>query len=647
METTEVRYTLSMGAVAEAVRRHPVVGLTLLLLALVLGLVALDQGVVARWVATVYVTVVIVRTGTGMVRDVLRGHYGLDILAVVAMAATVAVGEYVAAVIIVLMLSGGEALEEYAAARARAELTTLLERAPQVAHRIPSSSAAAGNGDQPVEDIPVDAVEPGDVLLVRPAEVVPVDGELLEEEAAFDESSLTGESLPVVRTRGDGVLSGSLNGARAVRMRAVSRAADSQYQSILRLVARAEEDKAPTVRVADRFAVPFTAVSLVIAGLAWWLSGDPVRFAEVLVLATPCPLLIAAPVAFLGGTSRAARLGIVVKGGATLEALARARSVAFDKTGTLSRGRPELARVEAVPWLEPDELLRLTASAEQHSSHVLAEGVVRAARARGLALSEPWEAEEHATHGVSALVEGRRVVVGKLRFVQESDPTAYPTALGAGETSVAVAVDGRFAGNLVLVDPLRPNAAATVAVLREMGIADVTVLTGDNRTTAHSLAEQAGIDVEDVHAELLPEDKVRLVASREHRPVIMVGDGVNDAPVLAAADVGIAMGARGATAASEAADVVITRDNIGKVVQAVEVGRHTYRVALSAIWIGVVLSLGLMGVAAFGYIPAVAGALTQELVDLAAILYALLALRPGRVHADVVERAEERQPVTV
>ncbi|GGK71663.1 heavy metal translocating P-type ATPase [Ornithinimicrobium pekingense] len=648
-----------MGAVAAAVRRHPVVGLTLILLALVLGLLVADQEPVARWVASLYVVLVIARTGAGMVRDVLRGHYGLDILAVVAMIATVAVEEYVAAVIIVLMLSGGEALEEYAAARARAELTTLLARAPQVAHRIPGARAdgtgadgttgttGTGTGDPLVEDLPVDAVEPQDVLLVRPAEVVPVDGVLLDEEATFDESSLTGESLPVVRGRGDTVLSGALNGTRAVRMRATARAADSQYQGILRLVARAEENKAPTVRVADRFAVPFTAVSLLVAGLAWWLSGDPVRFAEVLVLATPCPLLIAAPVAFLGGTSRAAHLGIVVKGGGTLEALARARSVAFDKTGTLSRGEPELVRVDAAPGTDPDELLRLAASAEQHSSHVLAEGVIRAARRRGLALAEAVDGEELATHGVTATVEGRQIVVGKLQLVRETDPTAYPAELGAGQTAVSVAVGGRFAGNLVLADPLRPNAAATVQVLRDLGIRDVVVLTGDNRTTAVSLAADAGVEPSGVHAELLPQDKVRIVTAMPHRPVVMVGDGINDAPVLAAADVGIAMGARGATAASEAADVVITRDDIGKVVQAVEVGRHTYRVALTAIWIGVVLSLGLMVVAAFGHIPAVAGALTQELVDLAAILYALMALRPGRGHQEVVAPAAEREPVRV
>lgn len=627
-----------MDSVRTAVRRHPLVVVALVVLVVVLGMGAAGQDTAARWVATGFVVLVIVHTAVGMVRDILRGHYGLDILAVVAMVATVSVGEYIAALIIVVMLAGGAALEEYAAARARASLTALLERAPVLAHRIPRDLSAAAQGEALVEDVPIDDVEIGDVLLVRPSEVVPVNGELLEEEATFDESSLTGESLPVVRALGEQVLSGALNGSLGIRLQATSKAADSQYQQILRLVAQAEESKPPTVRVADRFAVPFTLVSLAIGGVAWWLSGDPVRFAEVMVLATPCPLLIAPPVAFLGGTSRAARAGIIVKGGATLEGLANARSVAFDKTGTLSRGRPELARIDALPGVDPQELLRLAASAEQYSSHVLAQGVVRAAEERGLALAPGSHGEEHATHGVSALVAGHTVTVGKLAFVRESDPGAFLSELSPGETSVAVAVDGRFVGNLVLVDPLRPNAAATVRALREEAIEDIVMLTGDNRTTAYSLAEQAGIT--DVHAELLPQDKVALVTSLPHRPVVMVGDGVNDAPVLAVAEVGIAMGARGSTAASEAADVVITRDDIGKVVQAIDIGQRTFRVALSAIWIGITLSMGLMMVAAFGFIPAIAGALTQEIIDLVAILYALLALRPGTAHPEVLERAE-------
>jgi len=607
-----------MGTVRLVLAKNPVVALTLVVLAAVLVLLGTGSGGVAQWVASSYVVAIVIVTAVGMVRDILRGHWGLDILAVVAMVATVAVGEYVAGLIIVLMLSGGEALEDFAARRARSELTALLDRAPRTARRL--------TDDGVLEDVDVAEVRVGDQLLVRPAEVVPVDGELLDEAGVFDESSLTGESLPVERLRCETLMSGAVNGEFAVRMRATASAEDSQYQRILALVAEAEEAKAPTVRLADRFAVPFTLVSLVIAGVAWWASGDPVRFAEVLVLATPCPLLIAAPVAFLGGMSRSARAGVIVKGGATLEALAHARSIAFDKTGTLTHGRPELTAVEVADGMDPREVLRLAAAAEQGSSHVLAAGVIRSAQERGLDLPPVDRASEVATNGVEAVVEGRTVRVGKLRFVQEVDPTAAFGELAPGHTAVAVAVDGRFAGSLVLRDTLRENAAAMVRVLRQEGLERVVMLTGDNPATARSLAAQAGI--EETHAGLLPEDKVRLVGELPPA-VVMVGDGVNDAPVLAAADVGIAMGARGSTAASESADVVIMTDDVGKVVQALDIGRHTYRVALTAIWIGVLLSLGLMGIAAFGHIPAVVGALTQELVDLACILYALRALRGG------------------
>lgn len=621
-----------MGRILGFMRRYPIVAATIAVLALVLGLIAAGLEPQARWAATGYVGVVVAWTAVGMLRDILKGRWGLDILAVVAMIASLAVGEYLAALIIVLMLSGGEALEDYAAGRATAELDALLARAPQLAHRLAARAGAdpAAVDDAAVEDLSADDVRPGDVLLVRPAELVPVDGVLLDPEAAFDESSLTGESLPVQRAAGEDVLAGAVNGVRAVRIRAAAAAADSQYQRIIALVRDAEQAKAPTVRVADRFALPFTAVSLAIAGIAWWLSGDPVRFAEVLVLATPCPLLIAAPVAFMAGMSRAAKEGVIVKGGATLEALARAKSAAFDKTGTLTQGEPRLVRSEPAPGagIDEGELLRLAASAEQYSSHVLAAGVIEAARERGLELSPGQAAEEHATNGVDAVVHGRRIRVGKLAYIRELDPEAAATPLGPGETAVFVAVDGLAAGSLVLADELRTNSAATVAGLREDGIGEIAMLTGDNEQTAAHLAKAAGIGT--VHAALLPADKVELVQAMPARPVIMVGDGVNDAPVLAAAEVGIAMGARGSTAASESADVVILADDIGKVGRAVSIGRRTYSVALGAIWTGILLSLALMLVASIGLIPAVVGALTQELVDLAAILSALRALGGAR-----------------
>ncbi|KAD4059975.1 cadmium-translocating P-type ATPase [Arthrobacter yangruifuii] len=609
--------------ITNAVRRYPLVFATLLVGVLFLFLQFFGAGTAAAWTAGVFASAVAAKTAAGMVRDILGGHWGLDILAVIAIVATVVVGEYLAALIIVLMLSGGQALEDYAAGRARSELDALLARAPQIAHRFPRGNTQLGT-----EDIPATAVAPGDLLLIRPAEVVPVDGTLVSGPADFDESSLTGESLPASRQTGDAVMSGSVNGTRAVLLRATATTADSQYQRIVALVAEAADSKAPVVRLADRFAVPFTAVSLLIAGLAWALSGDPVRFAEVLVLATPCPLLIAAPVAFLGGMSRAARTGIIVKGGAVLEQLSRAGTAAFDKTGTLTHGHPELVAIRPQPGFSTDDVLGLAASAEQYSSHVLAASVQQAAAAHGLALQSADTAQEVATNGVEAVLGGHTVRVGKERFVAEAAPDTVPAHLEPGQMVVYIGVDGRFAGTLIMSDAVRADAAATLSRLAALGIRRTVMLTGDGPATAGAVA--AGLGITDVRAGLLPADKVNAVRSLSPRPVVMVGDGVNDAPVLAAADVGIAMGARGSTAASESADVVLVADDIARVADAVEIGRRTMRVALGSIWLGIALSLGLMVTAAFGFIPAVAGALIQELVDLAAILNALRALTGPR-----------------
>ncbi|WP_311258990.1 heavy metal translocating P-type ATPase [Microbacterium sp. WCS2018Hpa-9] len=603
------------------VRQYPVIIITAIVLAGVLTLHVVGMDTVGRWIATAYVGAFVVWTLIGMVRDVLRGHVGLDILAVVAMVATLAVGEYIAALIIVLMLAGGEALEHFAGRRAKRDLSALLDRSPRIAHVLVHPLAP---DSEEVRDVAVDDVAVGDTLLVRPSEIVPIDGVLLSESGSFDESSLTGESMPVSRDAGGEVLSGAINGARAVRIRALRSSADSQYQQIVALVHAAEGSHAPVVRLADRFAIPFTAVALVLAGTAWAISGDSTRFAEVLVLATPCPLLIAAPVAFLGGLSRAAKAGVIMKGGAVIEQLARARSAAFDKTGTLTQGRPDLVDVRPAAGVDADELLMLAASAEQYSSHVLAEGIRRAAADRRLVLHRSDDASEVATNGVVAVIDGRTIVVGKPAYVASLAPDTVRATLGTGEAAAYVAIDGRFGGVLILADAPRPEAAEVVSWLRAHGIERITMLTGDARSTAESVGHEVGID--DVHAEVLPPEKVRLAADLHPRPMMMVGDGVNDAPVLAAADIGVAMGARGATAAGDAADVVILVDSLTKVVDAVAIGRHTLRVALTAIWIGIGLSVGLMLIAMTGVIPAVAGALVQEAVDLATILYALRAL---------------------
>ena len=615
---------IRMRKIRDAARRYPLVGATILIGLIVLVTALLGYTTVAQVLATIYVGGVVLWTVVDMIRDMMAGNFGLDVLAVMAMVATLAVGEYGASIIIVLMLTGGEALEDYASNRAKSALTALLEQAPQTAHRF---SSRQGDKDEAIEDVPAAQVRVGDHLLVRPGEVVPVDAKLLSTRGSFDESAITGESLPVNLRAGSEVPSGSLNGDEAVRLEALRTTENSQYQQIVALVADAEKQKAPVVRIADRFAVPFTALALIIAGTAWFISGDAVRFAEVLVLATPCPLLIAAPVAFMGGLSRSAKNGVIFKGGAVIESLSNIRSAAFDKTGTITGGRPEVVRVDAYPGFDESEVLKLAASAEQYSAHVLAVGIVAAAKGRGLGLLAAETAEETAGSGVSATFGQRRVVIGSRHFVLGTDPSYSiedGVKLEPGEVASYMTINGEPAGVIVLADQMRPDAPALVAYLRDQGVETIEMLTGDGESTAREIGAQAGIA--DVRYSLRPEQKVALVHDLQPRPALMVGDGVNDAPALASADVGIAMGARGATAAGEAADAVIVPDSVWKVADAHAIAKQTMRVALAAIWIGIILSVGLMLVAATGAIPAMVGALTQEIVDLAAILYALRAL---------------------
>jgi heavy metal translocating P-type ATPase len=599
--------------------RYPLVVATVLCSLAVGVLLATGAQSAAQWAASLFALFVAARLAVGMVRAVAGGRWGIDLLAITAVVSTVAVGEYIASLIIVLMLSGGKALEDYAQSRAQRELTALLDLAPQTAHReVPGGK---------IENVAVDEVLPGDVLVVRPSEVVPVDGLLASEFASLDESTLTGESLPVERTAGDPVLSGSVNGETAFRIKATAAAADSQYSRIVALVREASASRAPVVRLADRYAVPFTVFALLLAGAAWWVSGEPVRFAEVLVVATPCPLLIAAPVAFVGGMSRAAKAGIIIKNGGTLEGLSRVKTVAFDKTGTLTGGRPMLAEIRLAgtpPRFHEDELLSLAASAEQYSSHVLASSVMMEADRRGIPLQPAVQASETATQGVQAAFSGQTVSVGKYAFVGQQATSMEKAALSSGQLAVYVAVDGAYAGALVMRDEVRPEAVSTLERLRQMGALDTLMLTGDARETAEHVAAEVGID--QLRAECTPADKVEMVRMIPERPVMMVGDGVNDAPVLAAADIGVAMGARGSTAASETADVVIMLDDLSKVADSVEIGRRSVHVALQSIWVGMILSIGLMIAAFLGYIPAVTGALLQELVDLVTILNALRSL---------------------
>ena len=609
--------------------RYPVFASTIVVAVLggILALSGLEDP--ARWVISVFALAVAAKESIRMVRSILKGSWGIDVLAVTAIIATVLVGEYWASIIIVLMFTGGEALEDYAESRAKRELTALLDNTPQIAHREVYSSAGAEKGALfATEDCPVAELKIGDVVVVKPGELIPVDGTLLTGEATLDESSLTGESIPVERNKGDAVISGSINGSAVFRMEVTAIAADSQYQRIVELVTEAAESKAPFVRLADRYAVPFTIIAYVLAITAWVISGNPTHFAEVLVVATPCPLIIAAPVAFIAGMSRAARHGIIVKNGGTLEKLARIKTVAFDKTGTLTHGQPVLSSVITAPGIDEDELVRLAAIAEQYSAHTLAHSIVVGAQQRGLTVNPCTDVTETTAAGLTASIEGKKVVVGKYSFIAAQDPSTERVEIAAGELAVYVAVDGKYAGALLLRDELRADAPDTLKWLAAMGIRHTLMLTGDGKVTAEHVAQALGVT--NVQAECLPLDKVRAVEAVTDRPVMMVGDGVNDAPVLAAADVGVAMGARGSTAASESADVVIMKDDLHRVARSIEIGQQTIRIALQSIWIGISLSLILMVLATFGLIPAVVGAGFQEVIDVITILNALRALGTSR-----------------
>ena len=602
------------------VRKYPVVATTIAVGVVGLLLLAAGQPVASYWVVGGYALLIAAWQAWSMIKDLLHGNFGLDILAVTAITATVLVGDHWAALIVVLMLTGGEALEDYANARAHREVSALLERAPRFAHR------ATGDGN--FVEVPISEVVAGDLVLVRPGEVVPVDGILEGEAASFDESSLTGESLPVEHLHGDQVLSGTVSQQKAALVRATLSAKESQYQQIIDLVQAAAASKSPIVRLADRYAVPFTLASLAIAGLAWYLSGDPVRFAQVLVVATPCPLLIAAPVAFLSGMSRSAANGVIVKSGGVMETLSRVRTVAMDKTGTLTHGHPVVDHLEPAPGVSEDELLATAAAAETFSTHVLARTIVPAANDRELVVPQATGVEETTAAGMTATILGLRTAVGNAGHVARVTGHRPPeTDVPPGHIAIYLGNQDGYLGRILLSDTIRANAPATLRALHHLGVDSVAMLTGDAVVTARHIADQIGID--DVRAGLLPADKVAQVASLPLGPVAMVGDGVNDAPVLAAADVGIAMGAKGATAASESADVVIMLDDLSRVATSIAIAQRTVRIALQAIWLGIAISIVLMLIAVWGVMPAIVGAALQELVDLAAILTALRAVRPG------------------
>nr|BFE59266.1 heavy metal translocating P-type ATPase [Dactylosporangium thailandense] len=564
----------------------------------------------------------------------LRRRPSVDVIAWLALVGALLVGQPLAGAVISVMLFTGGLLEARASARARRELGRLAAGAPRIARR---------EGPAGLDEIPVDRVAVGDRLLVGAGELVPVDGRLLDD-GVFDESALSGEPLPVERRAGDDVRSGVVNAGAAARMLATETAAASTYAGVVRLVQRAQASSAPFVRLADRFALIFVPLTLLVAGLAWAISGEAVRAVAVLVVATPCPLLLAAPIAIMSGVSRAARYGVILKGGAALERLAAGRVLLFDKTGTLTSGRPVLATVVTGHDLPADEVLRLAASLDQSSAHVLAAPIVTAARDRRLSLSAASDVRERHGFGIEGTVEGHAVRLGKAAWVVDGPAPewvrrARRRATLDGSLTVFAAVDDRPAGVLLLTDPLRPDAPRMMRTLRDAGIERTVLITGDRADIAETVGRVAGVDT--VYADRDPADKLAIVgAEQAAAPSVMVGDGVNDAPALAAAGVGVALAARGVTAAAEAADVVLTTDRVDGLADAILVARRARRIARRSAALGMTLSLAAMVPAAAGLLTPVAGALLQEAIDVAAIGLALTVLLPQRTHTVTMPTAD-------
>ncbi|MCC8401645.1 heavy metal translocating P-type ATPase [Paraburkholderia sp. MMS20-SJTN17] len=593
-------------------------------LSLIAGLMfaALGRTAIAHALWTAGAVPVVLALSVSIVQALRRHEAGIDVLALLAIGFALALGEYLTAAVISLMLASGRALETYAQERARREMTALLAHAPRYANRFEAGEWCR---------VELDAVRPGDCLLVRSGEFVPVDGTLASH-AQLDESALTGESVLQSRPPGEAVLSGVVNAGAAFEMVAAAAARDSTFAGIVRMVQSAQQERSPAARLADRYALLFIPVAMLLAGGSWLVTGNAVRALAVLVVATPCPLILAVPVAIVSGMSRCAKRGVLVKGGGALERLAQAKIMFFDKTGTLTGGHARLVAVESDPGTTPDRVLRFAASLAQASGHVISEAVTTAARERNLALAVPARVVEQPGAGLTGEVDGRVVAIGSFAYVSTvAAPAQWSKAFlqrvaNEGASAVFVGIDGVMAGAIQMADQIRLETPRALRLLRQEGIRRLVMLTGDRRDVAETIGATLGVT--EVRAEQTPADKLAAIhAARAEGTVIMVGDGINDAPALAAADVGIAMGARGAAASSEAADIVLLVDRLDRLVEALRVARRTRRIAVQSVVAGVALSFAAMAVAAFGYLPPLLGAMLQELIDVAVIVNALRALR--------------------
>ena len=590
-----------------------------------IGVIGLLVGAISRFVlarpdiADILWLIVLVVGGAPTVlktiRKMLKGNFAADVVAMLAIITAVIMHEYFAGVIIVIMQSGGEALENYSLKRASSTLEQLLARAPRIAHR---------KENEQITEIEASQVRVDDILMVRPGDLIPVDGTLLSPEADIDESALTGEPLTRSKQKGDGLLSGSVNGGNAFEMQAVKISAESTYAQIVQLVQDAQQDKPPLQRLADRYAVWFTPITLVMCGVGWLITGTPATILAVLVVATPCPLILAVPVAVLGGINRAASASIVVKSGTAIEQIGHVEAMIFDKTGTLTFGKPTIDQVVTLDGVSGDSLLHIAGSVEQLSSHTLGQALTAAAQAKQ-PLTLPTNFQESSGYGVEGDLDGQHIVLGSPRYLNDKTGNAVPTATLQSELTTYIAIDNQLKGLVTFKDQLRPGVPELIQRLRTMGVKRTIMLTGDNEEHAQAIGKAAGID--QIEANLLPEDKVRLVKEimQQYSVVAMVGDGINDAPALATATIGVAMGAHGTGISAEAADIVLLVDDVTKIADAVETGQRMLRIAKQSIYIGLGLSFAFMVIASFGLISPAIGALLQEATDVIVILNALRA----------------------
>ncbi len=606
--------TSTVNKIVKFFRVYKLFGLALLSIALGGGLYFGGFHTLALWVmgtAALAEGLPLIKT---MWEDIRTGRYGIDILALTAIITSVILKQDFAALAIVIMLTGGKGLENFAEHRSHRELSALLKNSPKKAH------LKRGNK---IVDLDVSEVKVGDRIIIKPGEVVPVDALILDGSSSFNESSLTGESLPVSRGIGEQILSGTINNERLVTAKAIRTAKNSQYQQIVHLVSEAEASKAPFVRLADRYSIPFTIAAYIIAASVWIISGHAIRFLDVIIVATPCPLLLAAPIALISGMSRSYKYGVVVKTGSSLERLAEAKTFVFDKTGTLTTGSLALDSIETYAPYSENEVLALAASTEQNSNHIIAAAIVKAAKDRGIKPSKVKHVTELPGQGVQATLKSEHILIGRRDFITNHGVNVGKIPPSKARTTVLVAINHKLAGVIFLSDKLRDESKRTIEELYRLGVSRTVMMTGDNQGTADTIAKQLGIKT--VYAETLPGEKLHALEDIKERPIVFVGDGVNDAPVLTGADVGIALGARGSTAASESASIVVMLDDLSKVATVTQIAKKTFSIAKQSILVGVLLSLILMVIFATGRFLPIYGAILQEVVDVVIIFNALRA----------------------